>query len=786
MASRYERYNDQALAALRLARQFAVAAQRDVCAPQDLLHACLVTAPQIRETLARHRLKVADDKVRDLEQVAATAPPAAPPGPTLALDPGLRRILDKAEAMAAGARHPRVTPLHLMHAGWSSFQDALSLCLDTPDTKDAVARLAAASLPPLPGDGPAPVPAARAVPSGSTPAPARPTALARLAQELTLEGVALQPVIGRERELDEVIGVLCRRLRRNVMLLGEPGVGKSALVEGLALRVREGQVPPALRGCRLFSLPVGNLLAGTTTHGSFEARMRELVEELESTPDAILFLDEAHLLNQRDRGSTNPAEHLKPALARGRFRCIAATTPADYYRCLQSDGAFVRRFQAVHLDEPDALATLAILKGCAADLARYHGLALPDALLEHAVRLGQDFLVHRRFPDKGLDLVDAACADAAMRGASALSKADLETVATRMAGLAAGGGDPARRLAALEAGLSERVLGQPEAIRAVCGVLRLCKRRLDLRPERPDGVFLFTGPSGVGKTALAEALAEILCGDAAQLERFDMSEFAEPHKISRLTGSPPGYVGYGGEPELTRAARRHPNGVLLLDEFDKAHADVQRLFLQVFDSGRLTDSMGETTSFSNMTIILTANLPLVHERGAIGFGGADGPAAPKPADEAERLGLRNHLPAELISRLDAVVSFRPVGRELAEEILTKRLLTRANRTLRERWHVELELTAAAAEAVLDAGYSAELGVRDLQRRFEELVLLPLAELLPSVPPESDTALRRVRADRQAGSTLSLTWLDGSGGSRRQPSTRPRRRTGSPRRIATAA
>ncbi|NLF17287.1 MAG: ATP-dependent Clp protease ATP-binding subunit [Lentisphaerae bacterium] len=786
MASRYEHYSDEALAALRLARKFAVAAKRNVCAPQDLLHACLLTTPQVRETLARQSLKVADEKVRGLEQVAAAAPAAAPSGPKLALDPGLRKILDKAETLATKAGHPHVTPLHLLHAGWASFRDALCLCLDAPDA-GAAARLAAAPLPPLTAEGSGTASGAAAQPSGSTPAPARPTALARLAQELTRDGVALQPVIGRERELDDVIGVLCRRLRRNVMLLGGPGVGKSALVEGLASRLREGRVPPALQGCRVFSLPVGNLLAGTTTHGSFEARMRELVEELESTPDAILFLDEAHLLNQRDRGSTNPSEHLKPALARGRFRCIAATTPADYYRCLQADGAFVRRFQTIHLDEPDAPTTLAILKGCAPDLAGYYGLDLPDALLEHAVRLGQDLLVHRRFPDKGLDLVDAACADATMRGAGALSKADLDAVATRMAGLAVGGSAPAHRLTTLEATLSERVLGQPEAIRAVCGVLRLCKRRLDLRPERPDGVFLFSGPSGVGKTALAEALAEVLCGDAAQLERFDMSEFAEPHKISRLTGSPPGYVGYGGEPELTRAARRHPNGVLLLDEFDKAHADVQRLFLQVFDSGRLTDSMGETASFSNMTIILTANLPLKHEHSSIGFGGAKDLAAPTPADEAERLGLRAHLPAELISRLDAVVAFRPLDREQAGEILSKRLLTRANEALRERWQVELELTAAAVEAVLDAGHSAELGVRDLQRRFQELVMQPLAEFLPTTPPETPGVLRRVQVDRQGGAALSLTWLDGSGGSRRQPpARRPRRRTGPPRTMTAAA
>ena len=782
--SRYDKYDAQAREVLSAARAWAANAGRDACTASDLAMGLLVAATtDVNAVLAASGLVVASDKVEAARgQATVSAPRAAkggkrvPPPAPIGLAPDLRVVLDGAERLTqSAAKGSPVTPGHLLCAGWAALKPGLKPFVVPALAGGATIDLDAVPAPARPVNRPR---------DGNTAAGSC-NLLARYANEITAQE-HLQDAAAREREIGEMIAVLLRRDKPNVMLLGDPGVGKTALVEGLALRIRNGCVPKALAGSRIFTLPVGNLLAGTGVHGSLEERIRNLVTELEATPGAILFLDEVHMLNAPGRG-TSPADHLKPALARGRFRCIAATTSGEFYKHLQGDGALVRRFTTVTVSEPDAAATLAMMRERAPTLVTHYGIELPERLLARAVELGRDILCHRRFPDKALDVVETACAAALARGATALVASDLDAVAGQMVGIPLGEGDGlTQRLAALETNLATRVLGQPEAIRAMSRVLRLCKRRLDLRPERPDGVFLLTGPSGVGKTALAEALAEVLCGSREQLERFDMSEFAESYKLSRLVGSPPGYVGYGSEPELTRAARRHPNGVLLLDEFEKAHPDVQRLFLQVFDTGRLTDSAGEVASFANMTIVLTANLPAVREHEGIGFSGAGIAVAPKPADEAERLGLRKYLPAELISRLDAVVPFRPLSRELAGDILTKRLLAQANETLRQRWGVEIEMSTAAGEALLDAGFSAELGVRDLQRRFEELIMLPLAELLPAIPPEPHSESRRVKADL-AGGKVSLVWVDDGLGPRLcRPPKPPRRRTGPPRPLSAAA
>jgi ATP-dependent Clp protease ATP-binding subunit ClpA len=782
--SRYDHYDAQAREVLTAARAWAANSGRDACTADDLAMGLLVAAAAaVNELLAGHGLVVATDKIKAAREQATVAPPptvkggpSVPPPAAMGLAPDLRAVLDQAERLTQGlAKGQPVTPRHLLCAGWAALKPSLKPFVAAAGRKSGPVDLDAVAAPANPP----------ARPQSRTAASGAASLLARFANEVTAQE-HLQDAAAREREIGEMVAVLLRRDKPNVMLLGEPGVGKTALVEGLALRIRKGRVPKALAGSRIFSLPVGNLLAGTSTHGSFEQRMRDLVTELEATPGAILFLDEAHMLNAPGRGSY-PGDHLKPALARGRFRCIAATTSGEFYRHLQGDGALVRRFTTVTVSEPDAAATLTMLRERAPTLVAHYGIELSERLLVRAVELGRDILCHRRFPDKALDVLETACAAAVARGATALAASDLDAVAGQMVGVHLGEGDGLTQgLATLETSLATRVLGQPEAIRAMTRVLRLCKRRLDLRPERPDGVFLFTGPSGVGKTALAEALAEVLCGSREQLERFDMGEFAESYKISRLVGSPPGYIGYGGEPELTRAARRHPNGVLLLDEFEKAHPDVQRLFLQVFDTGRLTDSAGEVASFANMTIVLTANLPAAREHEGIGFGGSGASVVPKPADEAERLGLRKYLPAELISRLDAVVPFRPLSRELAGDILTQRLLAQANETLRQRWSVEIEMSGAAVEALLDAGFSAELGVRDLQRRFEELVMLPLAELLPAIPPEPQSELRRLKADL-AGGKVSLAWVEGIPGTRlSRPPKQPRRRARSPRQMPAAA
>ncbi len=715
--SRYDRYDTEALDVLRQAQEFARRKNENQCDSQDFLTGLILTNTSVfNELLNINRFTLLPRRVDTLKEALLQRPqdsntPRQTESKKLGLSNELRTILDTAEALAGDT--DRVKVEHLLHAAWPIIGAKLLSCVKKegglPDPDKVI-------LPPLPKHGPSTT-------ETNDQGDKKPLkVIPEIARDLTAEAPPF-PIIGREEEIGDLISILLKCFKPNPLLLGEPGVGKTALVEGLANRIRSGLVPEQLKGCRVFELRISDLFAGTSKYGSFEKRMQDLVEELESNPDIILFLDEIHQLVKTGR-TDNPADILKPAFSRGHFRCIGATTPSEYHRFMRQDSALVRRFHSLQVEEPDDGETRQILEGLKPTLEDHFRIQIPADIIELSIRLGKEYLVNRRFPDKALDILDRACTAAVAAARSEVSAEELRMTVARLTGIAFVE-DSERlsdRLKRLEQTLAKEILGQDEAIHALSNTVRVCKRRMDLRPERPDGVFLFMGPTGVGKTALAEALARALTGSDEQLIRIDMSELSENHSIARLIGAPPGYVGYEEQSQFQRDLQKKPNAVLLLDEFEKAHAQVHQVFLQVFDSGRLTTGQGETIYLSNITIIATANI-MVTSGNRLGFA-----AKTEAHGEKDLLDtLKAHFPTELINRFDEIASFRPLEEDTAREILKKRILILANENLRERHGIQLVLDRAIQDLILQEGYSKALGARNLQRAFEELILRPLAQ-----------------------------------------------------------
>ena len=564
--------------------------------------------------------------------------------------------------------------------------------------------------------------------------------LDRLGRDLTCEAREgrLKPVVGRRRELARIAQVLARSDKNAPLLVGDAGVGKTAVVEALAQRIADGAVPAHLRGARLIELPVANLVAGTRYRGDLEERLAQVIQEA-SRPDIILFLDEVHTIvgaGQAEGGTLDAATILKPALARGQIRCIGATTPGDYRRTIEKDPALSRRFQRVWVGEPTPEETLEILRQTAHRYEEHHRVRLTDEALQAAVRLAEAYLVERRFPDKAGDLIEEACVRARVQSPSRWPEpegTDLPRIDPAMVAevVAEWTGIPVARLTEaehsrlldLERLLHERVVGQDEAVSALVQAVRLA--RVGLRQEnRPVGVFLFVGPTGVGKTQVAKALAEILLGSEQALIRFDMSEFAEPHSVARLIGSPPGYKGHEEGGHLTEALRRRPYAVVLLDEIDRAHPDVVDLLLQLFDDGRLTDGQGRVADGRHAIFIMTTNA---------GAGPAAGrrlgllaPAEAEPAEPPAGLGLPFR--PEFLNRIDRVVQFRHLTPEQVRTIARMQLQALAARV--EALHgIRLEVEEGAIDLICREGYSREYGARPLQRTIERLVAQPLGDLV---------------------------------------------------------
>jgi ATP-dependent Clp protease ATP-binding subunit ClpC len=561
--------------------------------------------------------------------------------------------------------------------------------------------------------------------------------LTRLAEE-----GKLRPVIGRRDEIVRLGQILLQQRRNNAVLVGEPGVGKTCIVEGLAQRMVGENVADQFRNKRIVEINMGLLIAGTKYRGDFEERLQRILAEASSDLDIILFIDEFHTVigaGLAEGITADAADIMKPALARGDIRCIGATTTAEYRRYIERDEAFQRRFQVIWVEEPTRDETIEILRGLVPSFQEHHGLHISEEAVCAAVELSMRYAADNRLPDKAIDLIDEACARARLKTfsglsqPSAISRRDIaEVVSERyrvpLENLTQ---DEATRLLGMEDALRLRVKGQDAAVKAVCEAVRTARVGLRL-PNRPQGVFLFLGPTGTGKTELAKALAEFLFGSEERLIRLDMSEFPERHSVYRLIGSPPGYRDSEKEGELVSAVRTYPHSVVLLDEIEKAHPDIHHLFLQVFDDGRLTDSLGRRVSFTETIIILTSNLGW-HGRDAgrsIGFDAMDSRDI-----DAEHQRRREHLleavrevmPPELLNRIQRIVFFPPLSREAVREIVDK-ILSQLHERLSSR-RITLRLDDSAYQLLMAEGYSETYGAREMERTVATLIGEPLGRLL---------------------------------------------------------
>jgi ATP-dependent Clp protease ATP-binding subunit ClpA len=793
------------------------------------------------------------------------------------------RLLDVPHVLLALLVEPRIGASLLVEEGLS--EDLLlrqwrplPAVADPPAAMTSVAMSFPAAPPaPAPAPAPAPVTAPASLPDTSLTlqreGDPEPGALDRYGRDLTAAARAgeLDPVVGRDPEIRRLIQVLSRRSKNNPVLIGEPGVGKTAVAESLAQRIVAGEVPDALRGLRLVALDLGALIAGAKFRGQFEERLRSVLAEVRDCDGArgeergargaggvVLFIDELHTVVGSDRSGTDAASILKPVLARGDLRCIGATTPEDYRRSIEKDPALERRFQQVVIREPDGPTCLDILRGLKERYELHHGVTITDGALVAASRLAARYISDRCLPDSAIDLIDEAAANLRMEATSKpqvveaaeadLRRVELELLAAEVAPLedrlklqeqrrlaheqldrlqrrwagererleelrelmhqdedlrhaiaeaerdgdleeaarlqydqlhsvqqrraaveaelqsdpmlreqveegdiadvvARSTGIPVQQLLAgerqklleLEQRLAGRVIGQPEAVAAVAASIRRSRAGMQA-PTRPVGSFLFLGPTGVGKTELAKALAAALFDEEEALVRLDMSEFMERNAVARLVGAPPGYVGYEEGGQLTEAVRRRPYAVLLLDEVEKAHPDVFNLLLQVLDDGRLTDSQGRTVDFRHTVVIMTSNLAsraiLERARSGVSADGGGDPHHPQDGELAQERALdlaveealsRQFRP-EFLNRIDEVIRFRPLARTDLERIVRLQLAELAA-LLREQ-HLELELDEAVVVALAQQGYEPEYGARPLRRVLRRRIENPLAtELL---------------------------------------------------------
>lgn len=627
------------------------------------------------------------------------------------------------------------------------------------------------------------------------------TALEKYGRDLTkmaAEG-KIDPVIGRQTEIERVIQILSRRTKNNPVLIGEPGVGKTAVAEGLALKIHEGEVPELLKGKRLVSLDLTGMVAGSKYRGDFEERIKSAIDEVKNDGDVILFIDELHTIIGAGsaEGSTDAANILKPALARGDFQVIGATTVNEYRKYIEKDAALERRFQPVQVGEPSEEEAVQILEGLKDRYEAHHKVQITDEAIDSAVRLSSRYIADRYLPDKAIDLIDEAASRVRLRTFTApddlqeiekkIKEVELEKAAAvneqdfeRAAELrdkqkalndeleekknawtaknersnsvvkaediaeivAMWTGIPvvqltqeeSERLLKLEATLHQRVVGQDEAVTAISKAIR--RGRVGLKDKnRPIGSFIFLGPTGVGKTELCKALAEAMFGDEKAMIRLDMSEYMEKHTVSRLVGSPPGYVGFDEGGQLTEAVRRKPYSVVLFDEIEKAHPDVFNMLLQILDDGRLTDAQGKVVSFKNTVIIMTSNIGarLITEKQQERLGFSAGKPEDAAASDFERTKdlvmneLKKVFRPEFINRVDDIIVFRKLLHDDIRKIAEK-MLSGLQKQLRDM-DIAVEFSDAAVDAVANAGFDPIYGARPLRRAIRSKLEDPISEAM---------------------------------------------------------
>ena len=536
----------------------------------------------------------------------------------------------------------------------------------------------------------------------------------------------IDPLIGRETEIERTIQILCRRTKNNPLYVGDPGVGKTAIAEGLAKRIVEGDVPEVLAKSTIFSLDMGALLAGTRYRGDFEERLKAVITELEAHPNAILFIDEIHTVigaGATSGGAMDASNLLKPALASGTLRCIGSTTYKEFRNHFEKDRALVRRFQKIDVNEPSLEDTVKILRGLKVNYEKHHKVRYTEEAIRGAVELSAKYIHDRKLPDKAIDVIDEVGASRMLlpenKRRKTVTLKDVEEIVAKIARIPpkSVSADDKETLRNLERDLKSMVFGQDKAIEALSAAIKLA--RAGLRDaEKPIGNYLFSGPTGVGKTEVARQLASTL---GIELIRFDMSEYMERHSVSRLIGAPPGYVGFDQGGMLTDAIDQHPHAVLLLDEIEKAHQDLYNILLQVMDHGKLTDHNGKIVDFRNVILIMTTNAGASDmAKEAIGFG-REGRAG-EDEDAIKRM-----FTPEFRNRLDAVVPFAALTQEIVAQVVEK-FVMQLEAQLADR-NVTIELSSAAKEWLAERGYDRLYGARPLARVIQEHIKKPLAEEL---------------------------------------------------------
>jgi ATP-dependent Clp protease ATP-binding subunit ClpC len=788
----FERFTDRARKVMALANQEAQRFNHEYIGTEHILLGLVKEGSGVGATVLKN-LDVDIKKLRfGVEKLVKSGPDMVTMG-KLPQTPKAKKVIEYAIEEARSLNHNYVGTEHILlgllrESEGIAAQVLLDLGLKLEDVRQEVLNLLGAGV----DDGPAAL-GMKMTPSMGRKAKSKTPALDSFGRDLTqlASDGELDPVIGRKNEIERLVQILCRRTKNNPVLLGEAGVGKTAIVEGLSQQIVNRQVPEILKDKRIVVLDLAMMVAGTKYRGQFEERIKAVINEVKRSKNVVLFVDELHTLVGAGgaEGAIDASNVLKPALARGEVQCIGATTLDEYRKHIEKDGALERRFQTIIVEPPSKDETLDILRGLQDRYEAHHRVRFTDEALFQAVELSTRYITGRCLPDKAIDVVDEAGArvrlknmtpppdltqieekieqlqkekDEAVRNADyeraaslrdeaqqlldektqmhrewyeenkeATGVVDNEIIAEVVSNMT---GVPltklekkeTQRLLELEGELHRTVVSQDEAINAVAKAVRRSRSGLK-DPNRPMGCFIFLGPSGVGKTLLAQALAEFMFSDRNALIRLDMSEFMEKHNVSRLVGAPPGYVGYEEGGQLTERVRRRPYSVLLLDEIEKAHPDVYNMLLQIMDEGRLTDSFGRSVDFKNVVLIMTSNIGAeqIKNQSGFGFGKKSEEANYEKMKETLQKEVEHHFRPEFLNRVDDTIVFKALTRENLQTIVDYELAKVFKRLTEHGFR--LELTEQAKEFLIDKGYNPEFGARPLRRAIEHYIEDPLSE-----------------------------------------------------------
>jgi ATP-dependent Clp protease ATP-binding subunit ClpC len=785
-------FTDRVRKVLQMAREEAARLHHEYVGTEHILLGLIREGEGVAAAVLQNLNVDLDDIQQKIEETVKKGKAAAAAGPDLPYTSRAKKVLELAMTEARELNHSYVGTEHLLlgllrEEKGIAAQVLTDAGVSLEASRAETLRLLGSDMPQPAGGGATP-PQQAAQPKAEK--KSKTPALDHFCRDLTQLGAEgqLDPTIGRAKEIERVMEILARRKKNNPVLIGEPGVGKTAIVEGLALLIANSQCPDVLRDHRVLSLDMAAVIAGTKYRGQFEERLKAVMNEIAQNKNIILFIDELHTLVGAGaaEGAIDASNMLKPALARGELQCVGASTLNEYRKYIEKDGALERRFQTVMVEPPTVEETVEILKGLRKKYEDHHRVEIPDDTLAAAAELSERYITDRFLPDKAIDVIDEAGARARLASQApppqiADLKADLEKVnlqkeeavrdqnferaaslrdqerelqgrirqaneewekerqtrrpvidveavsfiVSRWTGIPVTRLQEAEatRLLRMEEELHESVVGQDEAIHAVARAIR--RSRAGLKdPNRPIGSFVFCGPTGVGKTELARSLARFLFADATALIRVDMSEYMEKFSVSRLIGAPPGYVGYEDSGTLTKAVRRKPYSVVLLDEIEKAHPDVFNILLQVLDEGHLTDNYGRIIDFKNTVVIMTSNVGArdIMSGKTMGFHGADAKQDFERMQERVKDELNRVFNPEFLNRLDDIIVFHPLDREHISQIVSVLM-----REVQRRLGDEVRLTPAALDFLVDKGYDQNFGARPLRRAIQRHIEDPLSE-----------------------------------------------------------